>query len=93
MSGAPDKIVVAGGGIWWVNDTWSLDGQANGRPRWCRNGNGVDKLAFVTDHRGSCWTISGTPGAGDSDVYICKSDSALPPETGWEAREGAETKI
>ena len=34
------------------------------------------------------WTLSGTRGAGDGDVYQCHEDTALPPKTGWHARSG-----
>mmetsp|Transcript_39458 Transcript_39458/g.104133 ORF Transcript_39458/g.104133 Transcript_39458/m.104133 type:complete len:1309 (+) Transcript_39458:69-3995(+) len=58
----------------------------NGRPYWRRNGNPGDCLVYVPAKGG--WTLSGTPGAGDSDVYVATGDAPLPPKHGWKPRAG-----
>jgi len=82
----PQTVKVSGAGIWWCNDSWNLAGTKDGRPYWRRSGNPGDCLAYMPA-KGS-WTLSGTPGAGDSDVYIAAGDTPLPPKHGWQPRSG-----
>ena len=82
----PKTIKVSGAGIWWCNDTWTLAGEQAGRPYWRRNGNRTDCIAWNAGK--ASWTMSGTPGAGDADVYMCEGDSPLPPRSGWAPRSG-----
>ena len=86
----PQTVNVTGAGIEFINDTWTLAGEQNGRPYWRRNGNDGDCLAFVPRMGG--WTISGTPGAGDSDLYVCRGDTPFPPKSGWAPRSGGWSK-
>ena len=86
----PQAVNVTGAGIEFINDTWTLAGEQNGRPYWRRNGNDGDCLAFVPRMGG--WTISGTPGAGDSDLYVCRGDTPFPPKSGWAPRSGGWSK-
>ena len=47
----PKTVKVAGAGIWWINDTWTIAGEQGGRPYWRRNGNKTDCLAWTSAKR------------------------------------------
>ena len=71
----PQSLTVVGAGPWWANDTWSLSGTHNGKPRWARNGNPRDYIKYENNQ----WTINGTAG----EFCYARGDLPVPPATGW----------
>lgn len=100
VSGAPDgggspSHPTVGTG---VNGVYEVDGELNGMPKFTKKGAaGVFMKFEVLGDWGSinlaggqsCWTISANvPGGGSHHRYFVVSDSATPPQNGWQARQG-----
>ena len=59
----------------WPNDQWHLQGSANGKPQWVRQGNPQDVIKWD----GRRWALNGDDGC----YFRHATDTPLPPTGGW----------